>query len=361
MDHQKPRGRDLIRESLNSEGSNPGATWPNPLRWASTHPGPFFGQIAGLGISFYLTTKVHWLFGIFLLGFIAWTLLYWYNIRLLFKVGDVNPGKVIQLNPDRFAVATNLTKGFGNYPIIKIVETELLKEDKQLGKIIPTISGYSNNPYGYPFWSEFSPSPMNHGLVLKDKVQSYTKCYDQSDIDIIDERLHKIHKINIPETYKVDIEASDWKDYPRAQIGKLSRLLGPDQLDKIDKEKTTLELKPTQVWTYESREIEKNSRAHIVKIDNTPQGEIVHISLDKIHFKKDINTPAEIGHIPMAIDAFRRSIIRLKNVKKVSDIHTEGYNKWKEAYDAGHGGIFTITIAEVIETLDSVESPTANP
>lgn len=354
MEHNKPKGKEIVKETLSAVATNPGGIIVNPLRWISTNPKPFFKQFFSLILGYFLVTKIHWLFFPIPLCILAWIALYWFNVRTTFKVGAVNPGKVISLNPDKIAVATNLSKGFGDYPIIKIVELELLEEDKVINKIIPTVAGYNNNPYGYPFWSEFHPSPINHGVTNKTKVLSYMNRITENEIALIDERLSKIGNINVPETYKVDIESSGWKDYKNVPIGKLSRLLGPKDLEKIESKRPNLELKATQLWNYHTREIEKNSVIQILKIDNTESGDIVHISIKDVHFKRDINNPATIGHIPIEISAFKNSITKWKGIKKVDPSYEEGYNQWKNAFDTGSGGIFTNSIAQIVDSLDQV-------
>jgi len=110
MKHKRPKGREIVKETLSAVATNPGGTRVNPLRWASNNPESIFKQLFGLIIGYFLVTKVHWLFFPLPIGVLAWTALYWFNVRTISKVGDVNPGKVISLNPDRIAVATNLSK-----------------------------------------------------------------------------------------------------------------------------------------------------------------------------------------------------------------------------------------------------------
>lgn len=354
MEHTDPKGKDILKETLNSVALNPGRARVNPLRWVSTNPGPFFKQIFGLLIGYFLTAKVHWLFFPILLGVIAWIVIYWFNVRTTFKIGAVLPGKVIHLNPDRIAVATDLSKGFGHFPVIKIVELNLLPEDKELNKIIPTISGYNNNPHGYPFWSEFHPSPINHGITNKEKVASYMNTISDTEITDIDDRLQKIHNINLPNTYRVDLDTTGWKDYKELEVGSLSNLRGPKQIEKFESEKDGLELKVQQVWKYKTREIEKNSTVQIVKIENVGGNEVIHLRINDVHFKKDINTPSTVHHIPMDKEVFKNSITKLTGYKKVDASYEDGYMQWREAFESGKGGIFTIGISEVMETLDQV-------
>jgi hypothetical protein len=229
MENKEPSFSEILKESLNSEGTNPGRVMLNPIRWTIMYPLKILKLSGGLIISFILTIKFHWLFLIICIGFLLWNFFYWRNSILRFKVGDVNPGKVIQLNPDRIAVATNMTKGFGNYPILKILNIKLRKEDRVLNKILPTIAGYSNNPYGYPFWSEFYPVPMNHGIWEKKTIEYYSNTYGDKEIKILNEYINKVVNTN-PETYKIDEETTDWIDFKEVEIGDLDKMKGPDKI-----------------------------------------------------------------------------------------------------------------------------------
>lgn len=229
MENKEPSFRQILKESLNSEGTNPGRVRLNPIRWTVMYPVKVLKLSVGLLISSVLTIKIHWLFSIIFIGFLLWNIWYWWNSFLRFKVGDVNPGKVIQLNPDRIAVATNMTKGFGNFPILKILDIKLRKEDRILNKIIPTIASYTNNPFGYPFWSEFNPVPMNHGIKDERIIEHYSNTYGDEEIKTLNEYIDKVASIKT-ETYKIDEETTDWVNFKEVIIGDLDKMQNPDKL-----------------------------------------------------------------------------------------------------------------------------------
>jgi len=233
MENKEPSIRQILKESLNSEGTNPGRVRLNPIRWTVMYPVKVLKLSVGLLISSVLTIKIHWLFSIIFFGFLLWNFWYWWNSFLRFKVGDVNPGKVIQLNPDRIAVATNMTKGFGNFPILKILDIKLRKEDRILNKILPTIAGYTNNPFGYPFWSEFNPVPMNHGIRDERLIEHYSKTYGNKEIKTLNEYISQVSSIE-PETYKIDEETTDWVNFKDVIIGDLDKMQKPNKLKEKD-------------------------------------------------------------------------------------------------------------------------------
>jgi len=236
MSDKKPSFKEIRELTKGAVASNPGKAKLNPIQWIRYNWIPFRRQVFWLVAGWFLMMKIHWLFGLVFIGALLYTLFHWWTATNLFKIGDVHPGKVISVKPDRIAVATNMSMGFGDYPIVKIVDTTLPKEDRVIGKIIPTIALYNPNPHGYPFWSEFHPSPIAHGTTNRVKVLHYTNTYDESDISALEKGIAQLPSME-PETYKINEETSGWKEYKHLTIGSLSKLKGPDYYKKLaDKE-----------------------------------------------------------------------------------------------------------------------------
>jgi len=135
-----------------------------------------------------------------------------------FKAGNVSPGKVVSVNPDKVAVATNLSKTENNYPAIRIIETKLPKFEKEVGKFIPTVALFTNNRFGYPFWAEFHPVPISHGTTDMEIINEKFKTFTDEDFNKVEKYLEEINTINVG-TYKVEKETSDWKNYPDVEVG----------------------------------------------------------------------------------------------------------------------------------------------
>lgn len=121
-----------------------------------------------------------------------------------------------------------MTKFGGNYPILRIVETKLPKQEKEIGLFIPTIALYNDNPHGYPFWAEFHPVPVSHGTtnqnILKSKHESFTK----DDFERLNRFIKQANTLNTG-TYKMDKENSGWKDFPDVEVGRISRMKAPEK------------------------------------------------------------------------------------------------------------------------------------
>lgn len=200
----------------------------NPIQWIKMNSGKVLRITAYLLISLYLMIKVHWLFVLVFIPCLLYNIWYWFSTRGTFGGGNVSPGKVISINPDKIAVATDLTKMVGSYPVIKILETKLLKENKVVGKFIPTVSIYNDNPHGYPFWSQFMPVPVSHGIKDKQHMQYLMSQFSKDDFNEIDNYLAQINTQEVG-TYKVNEETSGWKDYRHVDINKGINMEGPEE------------------------------------------------------------------------------------------------------------------------------------
>jgi hypothetical protein len=109
--------------------------------------------------------------------------------------------------------------------------------------------------------------------------------------------------------------------------------------------------KSGQIWQYETREGEEDSRVMILKVDKTKKEVIVHISVLNVKIKKpqkegDFTT--EIGHLPFSRESIDKSLTKLESSNNELPDFLEGYNQWKEAFDSGQGGIFSIIVKEAV-------------
>ena len=203
----------------------------NYWQWIKTHPKNTIYSIGALIISFFLMIKVHWIFTIVFIAALLYNLWYWITVRNKFKGGDVNPGKVISVNPNLVAVATNMRKYDGNYPVLKIIETKLSKDEQKVGTIIPTVALYNDNPHDYPFWAEFSPVPVSLGITDKKTINHLLSQFTDDDINTLNEYIKQVpeHKKGI---YKIDEDKSDWKNYKHVDLNKGTSMQGPPNKDK---------------------------------------------------------------------------------------------------------------------------------
>jgi|GEM_PF-1617113 len=217
--------KDLFFDS-SSMASFQGNMKLNPIQWIKMNTAKVFRVTLYLILSFYAMIKIHWIFAIVFVGCLLYNLWYWFGVKSRFGGGNVSPGKVISVSPDKIAVATDLSKMIGNYPVVKILKTKLVKEDKKVGKFIPTVAIYNENPHGYPFWAEFHPVPVSHGVTDRDHWRHLLSKFKKEDFEEIDNYLTQIGTSKIG-TYKVDVETSEWKNFTHVDINKGINLEGP--------------------------------------------------------------------------------------------------------------------------------------
>lgn len=110
-----------------------------------------------------------------------------------------------------------------------------------------------------------------------------------------------------------------------------------------------------QIWQYETRKEEEESRVIILKVDKTENEIIVHVSVLKAKIKnpqKDGGISNEIGHLPFSRESIDNSLTKLESSNNELPDFIDGYNQWKEAFDSGKGGIFTISVKEAVDYVE---------
>jgi hypothetical protein len=124
-----------------------------------------------------------------------------------------------------------------------------------------------------------------------------------------------------------------------------------EQTIKIEK------FKVGQVWQYKNRAGEDGSTLTILKIEKYEKGDtIIHIRVDgiKIH---NPHVPAgytdNIGHLPFSEKALAKCVTKLIGQTGNLPDFAEGYNQWKEAWDSGKGGCWTIDLKDAVDGIDS--------
>ena len=112
---------------------------------------------------------------------------------------------------------------------------------------------------------------------------------------------------------------------------------------------------PGQVWTYKARAGEEDSRVTILKIDEHEiLGNIVHLHISGVTI---MDPPAPdrfakvIHHAPFALAAVEDSVLEVQSEKVDLPEFREGYEIWKEAFEDGKAGVFTVSIAAGIEAM----------
>nr|WP_298678519.1 hypothetical protein [uncultured Treponema sp.] len=117
--------------------------------------------------------------------------------------------------------------------------------------------------------------------------------------------------------------------------------------------------KEGQVWSYKTRENESNSKIYIVKIEyNKTIGKIYHIYIDNLNIKNPYQKSKiqnNLSHSPVSEKTLDDSVIKIVTAKYENNINiSDGYVAWKEAFDDGKAGVFTIPVNEIIQCIEDV-------
>ncbi|MDR2852587.1 MAG: hypothetical protein LBV61_05985 [Burkholderiaceae bacterium] len=120
-----------------------------------------------------------------------------------------------------------------------------------------------------------------------------------------------------------------------------------------------------QVWQYKTRPGESDSRLYIIKAESWPNGErIFHIYVDKLKIKNPMladGVQTVVPHAPVSEQTLKLSVTRFQKKTDVLPDIAEGYSAWKEQYDQGGAGVFTISVSEIINIIEGAVTQHAKP
>ena len=117
---------------------------------------------------------------------------------------------------------------------------------------------------------------------------------------------------------------------------------------------------PGQVWTYDHRPGEEDSRLTILRVDQDGVlGQIVHVCVDGVGLPQSVDPELQstrrISHMPFSAEAVAESVGKHVDTVEVPD-HAEGYGHWREAFEREEAGVFTITVGEAVDAIVTVNS-----
>lgn len=107
-----------------------------------------------------------------------------------------------------------------------------------------------------------------------------------------------------------------------------------------------------QVWAFTPPTNQPNARLTVLHVeDGGKVGTIVHIAISGVSYG---NGQTQIQHLPFAESAIERSVTTLERESGPVPDFAEGYREWREAFDAGKGGVFTISVAEAYDAVTKI-------
>ncbi|MBB6099341.1 hypothetical protein HNR42_002782 [Deinobacterium chartae] len=109
-----------------------------------------------------------------------------------------------------------------------------------------------------------------------------------------------------------------------------------------------------QVWSYHTRPGEEESVLRVLKAEtHRTLGTIVHVSLEGLDLRGPGGTPgSSIGHLPFAEQALEASVTELLGHDPYPHGDGEGYRIWRDAFERGEAGVWTLPVAEALSALE---------
>jgi hypothetical protein len=124
------------------------------------------------------------------------------------------------------------------------------------------------------------------------------------------------------------------------------------------KDTTDSKYKVGQMWSYKTRPGEEDSYFIVLKIETHPKlGNIVHIAVRKLKMQNPHNRDgisANINHLPFSEEALNRSAVKIVKEKVDLPDFRNGYQQWRDAFDAGRANIYTITLAQTVKLVETM-------
>ena len=123
------------------------------------------------------------------------------------------------------------------------------------------------------------------------------------------------------------------------------------------KDTTESKFKIGQMWSYKTRPGEEKSYFIVVKVETHPKlGTIVHIAVRKLKMRNSRSPDGlseDVDHMPFAEDALNKSAVKILQDKVDLPDFQDGYGEWRRAFEEGHAGIYTITLAEAVKVMEA--------
>jgi hypothetical protein len=109
-----------------------------------------------------------------------------------------------------------------------------------------------------------------------------------------------------------------------------------------------------QVWAYKTRTGEEKSTLLINKVEEDPKlGRIYHVSISEVQLKGGPMTfTNQLPHLPVSSRTLELSCTKLVGQSKPNPMYLQGYRVWRQAFDAGRAGIYTISISEILDLTE---------
>lgn len=190
--------------------SNPGGIKVEPLIWLRNDP--FWPSVwfLLLLVSTFISVKYGAGFLLFVGLFVAANIFYWQRIRDHFMHGCANPSVIVGIDPVLVATGTDLSKGDGEYPAIRIVQQDLNFIQGQAPKVgdrlvsVALYNPQSGDNGSSPCWGSFDPIPVDFATSNLQAKRISMSTFGTGDWSELDDWLAEVPKPYQPGLYAID-------------------------------------------------------------------------------------------------------------------------------------------------------------
>jgi hypothetical protein len=117
-----------------------------------------------------------------------------------------------------------------------------------------------------------------------------------------------------------------------------------------------------QIWKYRTRTGETDSQLVIINsIPVAGHGNIYSVAVEGVKLKNPWivgGIQTNLPHAPVSAGALDLSVVELVGIRPSPlEEYGDAFREWKEPFDRGEAGVFTISVAEI---LDCVEEAVSN-
>ena len=112
-----------------------------------------------------------------------------------------------------------------------------------------------------------------------------------------------------------------------------------------------------QLWACQGRHDGERPTLLINRIDQHPLGggNIYHVTLDALQIRNPRlaeGLMTQLAHAPVTEQTLERSQLQLIGQRAPDPVYLQGYDQWREAFDAGNAGSFGVSIATILEIVE---------
>lgn len=120
----------------------------------------------------------------------------------------------------------------------------------------------------------------------------------------------------------------------------------------------SVEYKEGQVWKYQTRPGEEESRILILKTEYylfPERVDVVHIAINNLKLKnakEKSGISEEINFLPFSKRAIDKSVVELEEENVWIHPYEDGYVEWKKSFVVAKGGVFDMTIRTALKSVE---------